>query len=106
MADEKTNPRDDDSRDFLDSEEARENARRIEEQRLQLIEERWLSTHVLAVHLEIESMLGAMLRQTLRDRHLEALGLLRGVVEVRKRHARQRFAHGALDRAEIVLLLR
>src|SRR5438309_10155297 len=50
--------------------------------------------------------LRAMLGQTLRDRHLEALGLLRGIVEVRKRHARQRLSHGALDRAEIVLLLR
>jgi len=49
----------------LDSEEARESARRIEAYRRQVIEERWLSTLVLSIHLEIESMLSEMLRQTL-----------------------------------------
>ena len=76
MTDERTTLPDDEPRDILDSEEARENARRIEEQRRQLIEERWLSTHVLAMHLEIESMLEVMLRQTLPkpDRFLNRQG--------------------------------
>jgi hypothetical protein len=77
MADERTILAGDEPKDILDSEEARENARRIEEQRRQIVEERWLSTHVLAMHLEIESMLGVMLRQTLPkpERFLEKEGM-------------------------------
>ena|SRR5689334_20446299 len=65
MKDEMTKSLTNTTSNILDSAEAVDSARRLEEQRRKLIEERWLSTHVLAVHLEIESMLGTMLRQTL-----------------------------------------
>lgn len=63
--------------DTLNSDEARENASRLEDQRRQLIEERWVATHVLAYHLDVESMLGNMLRQTLPkpDRFLDRPGM-------------------------------
>ncbi len=62
---------------MVDSDEGRENARQLEQLRRQLIEERWVATHVLAVHLEIESMLGTILRQTLPkpDRFLDRSGM-------------------------------
>jgi hypothetical protein len=68
-----TNPDD----EVLNSAEAHENALRLDEQRRQLIEERWVATHVLAYHLDIESMLGALLRQTLPrpDRFLDRSGM-------------------------------
>jgi hypothetical protein len=77
MNDEMTTPPSDEPTHMLDAEEARENARQLEEQRRQLIEERWLATHVLAIHLEIESMLGTMLRQTLPrpERFLDRAGM-------------------------------
>jgi hypothetical protein len=61
---------------ILNDDESRQNALNLEEQRRQLIEERWVATHVLAYHLEIESMLGSMLRQTLPkpDRFLDRPG--------------------------------
>ncbi len=51
--------------DFGSEEEGRKTAGILEAKRRQLIEDRWVSTYVLAVHLEIESMLEIILNQML-----------------------------------------
>lgn len=48
----------------LSTQESCEAARRINERRQQAIEERWLATYVLHIHLEIEAMIEEALRQT------------------------------------------
>jgi hypothetical protein len=45
--------------------EGEQNAKNIEEYRLSLIHERWLSTIILAIHLEIEAILVELLRRKL-----------------------------------------
>jgi hypothetical protein len=49
----------------VNSKEARDNAMRIEEYRRRVIKERWLITHILSIHLEIESFMTELLRQIL-----------------------------------------
>jgi hypothetical protein len=46
--------------------EGEQTAKNLEEYRLSLIHERWLSTIILVVHLEMEAMLGELLRKKLR----------------------------------------
>jgi hypothetical protein len=45
--------------------EGKQTAKNIEEYRLRLIHERWLSTIILVIHLEIETMLVELLRKKL-----------------------------------------
>jgi hypothetical protein len=45
-----------------DSDEARQNAKNIDDYRLRVIHERWLSTLILTIHLEIETLLVELLR--------------------------------------------
>ncbi len=45
-----------------DSDEARQNAKNIEDYRLSVIQERWLSTLIQTIHLEIETFLVEILR--------------------------------------------
>lgn len=49
----------------LNSKEELDTAKRIEEYRRGVIKERWLVTHILSIHLEIESFMTELLRQTL-----------------------------------------
>jgi hypothetical protein len=49
----------------LGSNEAEQNARNIEDYRLRVIHERWLSTLILTIHIEIEAMLVELLRRRL-----------------------------------------
>lgn len=58
-------PSDQDHEARLDSDEAKENARNIEHLRLSIIRDRWLSTIILTIHIEIEALLVELLRRNL-----------------------------------------
>ena len=49
----------------LDSDEAKQNAQDIENYRLSVMHERWLSTLILTTHIEIEALLVELLRRNL-----------------------------------------
>ena len=49
----------------MPSQEARHNAQKLKDYRLRIIQERWLSTVILTVHLEIEAILTEILCKTL-----------------------------------------
>jgi hypothetical protein len=72
------------SRDMLNSPEAAERAANLEAYRRRIIEERWLSTLILSVHLEIEAMLEALLGAPTSRRVREA-GFARKLSECQAR---------------------
>jgi hypothetical protein len=49
----------------LDADESKQNAMNIENYRLSIMHERWLSTLILTIHLEIEALLVQLLREGL-----------------------------------------